>query len=160
MAGLLCFGALPVPLVFYWCFQPPFCLQRLGFFTESSRSRQLADQGEVAIWEKKMKSCWNHPRSLKVNMFLECEHWKKDYSLVSGLRKGQFNHNIAKLLLATSDAFEKWEIGGRIQMSATTEVPLIPKIPNSQMFIWGPDMSWRLSRGYTLPLLICKWSNT
>lgn len=93
-------------------------------------------------------------------MFLECEHWKKDYSLVSGLRKGQFNHNIAKLLLATSDAFEKWEIGGRIQMSATTEVPLIPKIPNSQMFIWGPDMSWRLSRGYTLPLLICKWSST
>lgn len=66
---------------------------------------------------------------------------------------------MAKLLLATSDAFEKWEIGGRIQMSATTEVPF-SKIPNSQMFIWGPAMSWRLSRGYSLPLPICKWDST
>lgn len=131
MAGLLCFGALP-----YWCFWPPFCHQRPGFFTVSLRGRQLADQGEMPIWGgEKMKSCWNHPRSHKVNMFLEREHWeKKDYSLVSGLWKGQFNHNMAKLLLATSDAFEKWEIGGRIQMSATTEVPL-SKIPISQMFI-------------------------
>lgn len=46
---------------------------------------------------------------------------KKDDLLVSGLWKEQVNHNMAKLLLANSDAFEKRETGGRIQMYATTE---------------------------------------
>lgn len=92
-------------------------------------------------------------------MLLECENWGGIIGFWPLCGKNGLIITMTKILLATSEGFEKCEIGGRRQMYATTEVPL-SKMPNSQILKWGPAMSCGLIQGCTLPLPIRKLDRT